>query len=56
MMLLESLNSWKILVRLFDGISGIKTLNKKKQEAGFFGMLLGNLGTSILQNMWPRKG
>ena len=40
---------------LLDGVGETVKHEVKKQEGGFFGMLLGTLGASVLGNMLTRK-
>ena len=47
--------SLKILDVLIDRVSKTVKYNVKKQEIGFLGMLLGNLGASMLGNMLTGK-
>ena len=41
---------------LIDGVSKTVKNEMKEQELGFFGMLLGTLGASMLGNMLTGKG
>ena len=45
-----------VLKGLIDGVNETVKHERKKQEGGFLGMLLGTLGASIFGNMLTGKG